>query len=147
MNTFPIITPDHTSISNHLDVPIFENEIELTQKSSQQLRFIRELEFVQLLANPLYIHHLALNQYFLNPKFISYLKYLCYWKKRPYVNYIVYPNCLFFLDLIVDNHKKMGELFLRKDYVDFLMQQIGYHWLNWKTEMIQTHNLVYKQDH
>ncbi|KAK3033216.1 hypothetical protein RJ639_033096 [Escallonia herrerae] len=41
-------------------------------------RFLLELEFVQCLANPTYIHYLAQNRYFEDEAFIGYLKYLMY---------------------------------------------------------------------
>ncbi|GLC37770.1 hypothetical protein PLESTB_001475000 [Pleodorina starrii] len=65
-------------------------------------RFALELEFVQCLANPLYINWLATKQYFDNPAFVNYLKYLQYWKQPSYANHITYPHCLFFLDLLQD---------------------------------------------
>ncbi|GIL70318.1 hypothetical protein Vretifemale_949, partial [Volvox reticuliferus] len=65
-------------------------------------RFALELEFVQCLANPLYINWLATKQYFDNPSFINYLKYLQYWKQPAYASHITYPHCLFFLDRLQD---------------------------------------------
>ncbi|KAJ0961818.1 hypothetical protein J5N97_029646 [Dioscorea zingiberensis] len=63
-------------------------------------RFLLELEFVQCLANPMYIHYLAQNRYFEDEAFIGYLKYLQYWQRPEYVKYIMYPHCLFFLELL-----------------------------------------------
>ncbi|KAJ8772409.1 hypothetical protein K2173_027586 [Erythroxylum novogranatense] len=57
-------------------------------------RFLLELEFVQCLANPIYIHYLAQNRYFEDEAFIGYLKYLQYWQRPEY------PHCLFFLELL-----------------------------------------------
>ncbi|PNH11703.1 Mediator of RNA polymerase II transcription subunit 31 [Tetrabaena socialis] len=65
-------------------------------------RFALELEFIQCLANPLYINWLATKQYLENQSFINYLKYLQYWKQPAYARYITYPHCLFFLDLLQD---------------------------------------------
>ncbi|PNW75290.1 hypothetical protein CHLRE_12g520850v5 [Chlamydomonas reinhardtii] len=65
-------------------------------------RFALELEFLQCLANPLYINWLATKQYFDNPAFLNYLKYLQYWKQPAYAVHITYPHCLFFLDLVQD---------------------------------------------
>ncbi|KAG2499032.1 hypothetical protein HYH03_003217 [Edaphochlamys debaryana] len=70
---------------------------------SGQERFALELEFVQCLANPLYINWLATKAYFDNPAFLNYLKYLQYWKQPAYASYITYPHCLFFLDLLQDS--------------------------------------------
>ncbi|KAL9678442.1 hypothetical protein QQ045_016286 [Rhodiola kirilowii] len=44
-------------------------------------RFLLELEFVQCLANPTYIHYLAQNRFFEDEAFIGYLKYLQYWHR------------------------------------------------------------------
>lgn len=63
-------------------------------------RFLLELEFVQCLANPTYIHYLAQNRYFEDEAFIGYLKYLQYWQRPEYIKYIMYPHCLFFLELL-----------------------------------------------
>ncbi|KAL5225512.1 hypothetical protein ABZP36_012151 [Zizania latifolia] len=100
-------------------------------------RFLLELEFIQCLANPIYIHctvssyplpllfylvwvtsglalfvepilsapasktvDLAQNRYFEDEAFIGYLKYLMYWQRPEYIKYIMYPHCLFFLELL-----------------------------------------------
>ncbi|KAG0597348.1 hypothetical protein M758_UG330600 [Ceratodon purpureus] len=63
-------------------------------------RFLLELEFVQLLANPTFIHHLAQNRYFDDEAFVGYLKYLLYWKQPEYAKYIMYPHAFFFLDML-----------------------------------------------
>ncbi|XP_011003574.1 PREDICTED: mediator of RNA polymerase II transcription subunit 31-like [Populus euphratica] len=63
-------------------------------------RFLLELEFVQCLANPTYIHYLAQNRYFEDEAFIGYLKYLQYWQRPEYVKFIMYPHCLYFLELL-----------------------------------------------
>ncbi|XP_043700425.1 mediator of RNA polymerase II transcription subunit 31-like [Telopea speciosissima] len=63
-------------------------------------RILLELEFVQCLANPTYIHYLAQNRYFEDEAFIGYLKYLQYWQQPEYIKFIMYPHCLFFLELL-----------------------------------------------
>lgn len=63
-------------------------------------RFLLELEFVQCLANPAYIHYLAQNRYFEDEAFIGYLKYLQYWQRPEHIKFIMYPHCLFFLELL-----------------------------------------------
>nr|DAD47633.1 TPA_asm: hypothetical protein HUJ06_017570 [Nelumbo nucifera] len=67
-------------------------------------RFLLELEFVQCLANPTYIHYLAQNRYFEDEAFIGYLKYLQYWQRPEYVKFIMYPHCLFFLELLQNSN-------------------------------------------
>ncbi|KAI3940391.1 hypothetical protein MKW98_024798 [Papaver atlanticum] len=63
-------------------------------------RFLLELEFIQCLANPTYIHYLAQNRYFEDEAFIDYLKYLKYWQQPEYLKFIMYPHCLYFLELL-----------------------------------------------
>ena len=48
----------------------------------QRVRFQTELEFVQCLGNPNYLHFLAQRGYFKESTFINYLSYLQYWKVR-----------------------------------------------------------------
>ncbi|KAI3972163.1 hypothetical protein MKW92_051195 [Papaver armeniacum] len=62
--------------------------------------FLLELEFVQCLANPTYIHYLAQNRYFEDEAFIGYLKYLKYWQQPEYLKFRMYPHCLYFLELL-----------------------------------------------
>ena len=71
--------------------------------SDSSTKFILELEFVQCLANPAYIHYLAQRGYFKDGGFISFLKYLQYWKSPPYLFYIQYPNCFVYLDMIISS--------------------------------------------
>ncbi|KAI1881726.1 hypothetical protein JX265_000552 [Neoarthrinium moseri] len=55
-------------------------------------RFEIELEFVQSLANPFYLNHLASQKLLSEPAFVEYLKYLQYWSKPPYLKYLTYPG-------------------------------------------------------
>ena len=63
-------------------------------------RFVRELEFVQCLANPCYLEFLANQKYFEDPSFLNYLKYLLYWCQPQYAKWIKYPTALHFLKLL-----------------------------------------------
>jgi mediator of RNA polymerase II transcription subunit 31 len=64
-------------------------------------RFELELEFVQCLASPAYLHYLATNGILYQSTFLDFLRYLRYWKLPQYAKYLAYPNCLYFLDLLV----------------------------------------------
>ncbi|OHE99392.1 RNA polymerase II transcription subunit 31 mediator [Colletotrichum orchidophilum] len=55
-------------------------------------RFEIELEFVQSLANPLYLNHLATQKLLTRPDFVAYLAYLQYWSRPPYLKYLMYPG-------------------------------------------------------
>ncbi|EKG17409.1 Mediator complex subunit Med31 [Macrophomina phaseolina MS6] len=55
-------------------------------------RFELELEFVQCLANPWYLNHLAAQKYLDNPDFVAYLDYLQYFAQPQYAKYLTYPG-------------------------------------------------------
>ncbi|KAL8825184.1 MAG: hypothetical protein Q9170_007895 [Blastenia crenularia] len=55
-------------------------------------RFELELEFVQSLANPYYLNHLASQKLLQDPNFIEYLKYLLYFTQAEYTKYLFYPG-------------------------------------------------------
>ncbi|OLN96438.1 Mediator of RNA polymerase II transcription subunit 31 [Colletotrichum chlorophyti] len=55
-------------------------------------RFEIELEFVQALANPFYLNHLATQKLLTRPEFVAYLSYLQYWTRPPYLKYLMYPG-------------------------------------------------------
>ncbi|KAI9741605.1 MAG: hypothetical protein M1835_003109 [Candelina submexicana] len=55
-------------------------------------RFELELEFVQCLANPWYLNHLATQKLLDNPSFIAYLDYLQYFKQPRYAKFLTYPG-------------------------------------------------------
>ena len=57
-------------------------------------RFIHDLEFVQSLSSPLYLHFLAKSNYFDDEEFLNYLKYLSYFNKFEYKKYITYTRSL-----------------------------------------------------
>ncbi|KAI4122778.1 MAG: hypothetical protein LQ338_005618 [Usnochroma carphineum] len=55
-------------------------------------RFELELEFVQSLANPYYLNHLASQKLLQDPSFVEYLKYLQYFARPEYTRYLSYPG-------------------------------------------------------
>lgn len=58
-------------------------------------RFTLELEFVQSLSNPHYLHHLSASQPSLlsDPSFQRYCAYLrAYWPTDPYIRYLSHPD-------------------------------------------------------
>lgn len=55
-------------------------------------RFEIELEFVQMLGNPLYLNHLAAQHLLEDSSFIAYLHYLQYFTTPEYVKYLNYPG-------------------------------------------------------
>ncbi|KDN59955.1 putative RNA polymerase II transcription subunit 31 mediator [Colletotrichum sublineola] len=55
-------------------------------------RRIARTQFVQSLANPLYLNHLATQKLLTRPDFVAYLAYLQYWSRPPYLKYLMYPG-------------------------------------------------------
>ncbi|KAL8728864.1 MAG: hypothetical protein Q9166_005104 [cf. Caloplaca sp. 2 TL-2023] len=55
-------------------------------------RFELELEFVQALANPFYLNHLASQKLLQDARFVEYLKYLQYFTRPSYTRYLSYPG-------------------------------------------------------
>lgn len=89
-------------------------------------RFEIELEFVQMLANPKYLHFLAQEGIFADEDFVRYLDYLQYWKQSPYVGFLAYPQCLKFLDLLQDESYRT--LLASPQFQEALHHQQFYHW-------------------
>mmetsp|Transcript_924 Transcript_924/g.1943 ORF Transcript_924/g.1943 Transcript_924/m.1943 type:complete len:207 (-) Transcript_924:76-696(-) len=90
-------------------------------------RFELELEFIQSLASPAYLHYLATSNYLTDPAFIAYLRYLQYWREPPYSRFITYPHCLAFLDLLLTNETFRREL-ATVPFRNFLHEQQFYSW-------------------
>lgn len=59
------------------------------ERTKNRKRFELELEFVQALANPFYLHSLAQQGILYQPAFVNYLKYLLYWKEKEYARFIL----------------------------------------------------------
>ena len=57
-------------------------------RAANRARFELELEFVQSLANPFYLHLLAQQGILNQPAFINFLKYLLYWKEKEYAKFL-----------------------------------------------------------
>ncbi|KAJ1503769.1 Mediator of RNA polymerase II transcription subunit 31 [Coelomomyces lativittatus] len=116
MSLFQSFTSDHTLS-------------EETQEEAK-LRCETELEFVQCLANPDYLHFLAQSDYFSIPEFINYLSYLQYWKKPEYAKLILYPHCLYFLDML--QHEKFRLALNNKETVEWIKQRQLSHWFTYR---------------
>jgi len=63
-------------------------------RAANQEKFELELEFVQSLANPYYLHSLAQQNILDQPAFINYLEYLLYWKEKDYARFIQFVHSL-----------------------------------------------------
>ncbi|KAK3184520.1 hypothetical protein Dsin_031806 [Dipteronia sinensis] len=98
-------------------------------------RFLLELEFVQCLANPNYIHCLAQYRYFEDEAFIGYLKYLQYWKRLEYVKFIMYPHCLYFLNLLQNANFRIA--MAHPATKELAHRQQFYFWKNYKNNRLK----------
>ena len=58
-------------------------------RAQNRARFELELEFVQSLANPYYLHSLAQQGILGQPAFVHFLRYLLYWKEKDYARFIL----------------------------------------------------------
>ena len=94
--------------------------------SENDLRFIQELEFVQMLSNPQYLQFLAQQGYFKQETFINYLSYLKYWQTQPYAKYVVYPYSLQMLDFLQEN--EFRDQLANMDYSLVLHSKQYKHW-------------------
>ncbi|KAF2767070.1 SOH1-domain-containing protein [Teratosphaeria nubilosa] len=75
-------------------------------------RFELELEFVQALGNPYYLHNLADSKVLYQPEFVEYIKYLRYWSSPEYIKYLSFPGpALKALDLLQEEQ-------FRKDMIN-----------------------------
>ena len=91
-------------------------KMELPTKLLQELpenRFELELEFVQSLASPAYLHYLATNpssddhNWLDDPEFIEFLRYLLKtWSRPEYNQYLVYPQALYFLEWMLHHRRE-----------------------------------------
>lgn len=61
---------------------------ENTPKAINRARFELELEFVQSLGNPFYLHSLGQQNILEQPAFVNYLKYLLYFQEKDYARFV-----------------------------------------------------------
>lgn len=102
-------------------------------------RFLIELEFVQSLSNPKYLHYLASKGYLEQESFLKFLRYLTYWKDPRYIKYISFPQCLRFLDEIISNPIFRRELKVSQ-FADYVHKEQGLHWMLQEEFLTDTNN-------
>ncbi|KAL1590930.1 hypothetical protein WHR41_00415 [Cladosporium halotolerans] len=82
-------------------------------------RFELELEFVQSLSNPYYLHHLCVQKFFEDDSFVEWCKYLKYFAEPKYLPFLSYPGpTLKALDLV--QQEQFRKDILRPDVVERL---------------------------
>ncbi|KAF5386140.1 hypothetical protein D9615_002345 [Tricholomella constricta] len=119
-------------------------------KSVNRIRFELELEFVQSLANPFYLHSLAQQNILEQPAFINFLAYLQYFKEKDYARFIQlasivpfglnmvgltrlisYPHALHHLDLL--QHTQFRSEMKKNEFLrEYLHQKQFDHWRTWR---------------
>ncbi|KAJ3497151.1 hypothetical protein NLJ89_g10389 [Agrocybe chaxingu] len=100
-------------------------------RSANRARFELELEFVQALANPFYLHSLAQQSILEQPAFINFLEYLLYFKEKNYARFIHYPHALHHLELL--QHAQFRSQMKKDEYLrEFLHQKQFDHWRTWR---------------
>ncbi|CAL1708091.1 unnamed protein product [Somion occarium] len=99
-------------------------------RAANKAQFELELEFVQSLANPYYLHSLAQQGVLNQPAFVNFLKYLLYWKEKDYARFILYPHALHHLELL--QHAKFRSEIAKDEWREYLNQKQFDHWRTWR---------------
>ncbi|XP_042011449.1 mediator of RNA polymerase II transcription subunit 31-like [Salvia splendens] len=75
------------------------------------------------------------SRYFEDEAFIGYLKYLQYWERPEYLKFIMYPHCLFFLELLQNaNFRNAMAHPVNKELVH---RQQFYFWKNYRNNRLK----------
>jgi len=123
-------------------------EAETEAKAANRARFELELEFVQALANPFYLHSLAQQNILEQPAFVNFLQYLLYFKEKDYARFIQYvhissfrnlrrvhdapsyPHALHHLELL--QHAQFRSQMKKDEFLrEYLHQKQFDHWRTW----------------
>ncbi|KAK2467852.1 hypothetical protein APHAL10511_000147 [Amanita phalloides] len=105
--------------------------IDTDARAANRARFELELEFVQALANPFYLHSLAQQNILEQPAFVNYLKYLLYFKEKDYARFIHYPHALHHLELL--QHPQFRARLKNDEFFrEYLHQKQFDHWRTWR---------------
>ncbi|KAF7725483.1 hypothetical protein EC973_009583 [Apophysomyces ossiformis] len=115
----------HFLVAPRIDASQFNMASQNPEEDSR--RFQLELEFVQCLANPWYLNHLAQQQYFKDEDFIRYLEYLQYWKQPEYAKFVAYPHALYFLDQL--QHAQFRDYITISENTQEVHRMQYYHWM------------------
>lgn len=73
---------------NANQIPVTPASDKSDPKAANRAKFELELEFLQALANPFYLHSLAQQNYLEQPSFINFLEYLLYFKEKDYARFV-----------------------------------------------------------
>ena len=110
---------------------------EIEEREKERIRFDVELEFIQALGNPDYLHYLAVRGYFEDKEVIDYIKYLYnYWSSDGYSKFIVYPYCLTMVKLIIENKDNFIQDLKIPSCIENLHYQQFCFWKNRKARLV-----------
>ncbi|KAG0268751.1 hypothetical protein DFQ27_005831 [Actinomortierella ambigua] len=127
MDTDTGMTSDHPPVAATEDAVAANPFLDQPEDEQERLkRFQIELEFVQCLANPWYLHNLAQQRYFDDEAFLNYIDYLQYFRRPEYAKFIIYPHCLHFLTLL--QSPSFREALLKQETSAFVHEKQYYHW-------------------
>lgn len=126
----PSPSPSNASASSNppLDPLRYAQTVELLKDA--KLRFILELEFVELLASPHYLHYLAYSHYFSDASFLRYLSYLQYWHAPTYAKHVSHPHALAMLDLL--QHESFRSALSNPQFIGMMHEQQFWHWRSFR---------------
>ncbi|GAA5961369.1 hypothetical protein JCM21900_006682 [Sporobolomyces salmonicolor] len=106
------------------------------ERESNRARFETELEFVQCLANPFYLQHLAQQDLFSSEPFLNYLQYLLYFRGPQYSRFLQYPQALHHLELLTAPGEKGSSFRKALKEQPLLLQELAgrqvAHWAGWR---------------
>lgn len=71
-------------------------------QKEDNIQFLEDLKFIQLLLNKEYIFYLIDLNLFKENQFLIFLKYLRYFNKIEYITCLIYPDCLIILEKLID---------------------------------------------
>ena len=129
------VTPtiENNKESAKIEAPATKAASASTEEELPSNRFELELEFVQALASPNYLHFLATSTaegasssttVLQDPAFIDFLKYLRRtWTQPAYARFLTYPHCLYFLELLIEKPAVMLKEWTLPQFRNFCHQQ------------------------
>ncbi|KAG2356362.1 SOH1-domain-containing protein [Suillus spraguei] len=100
-------------------------------RATNRDKFELELEFVQSLANPYYLHSLAQQNILDQPAFINYLQYLTYWKEKDYARFIQFLPTRTAPSRLAPARQFRSEM-KKDEWRDILNQKQYDHWRTWR---------------
>jgi len=125
------VPPHLTPITDAAD-PSLAALTALFNSTAPPVRLQAELEFLSLLANPFYLHHLAAHSYLSQPHFLTYLAYLLHsYSAPPLLELLPFPHSLHNLRLLVGSSEFRRECG-RREYVELLHAQQFWHWRSFR---------------